>query len=111
VNPNLKDSIDDLTPQERRDLGIAQTAATLVRGLLHEQITKIESGAAEAAEDTSSEPDAKPVMAKVSVTIEWEAGANDPELNASLTYSVRRKFTGSLRCDPNQLKLSIEGGV
>lgn len=105
MNAPLKSlpSTEDLTPAERRELAIAQTASILVRGLLHEQISKIEDAAAQTAED--SETDDKPVVAKVSITIDWPAGAQAPDINASVSYALRRKSTGTLKADAHQLKL------
>jgi hypothetical protein len=76
MNPKLKDSnTDDLSPAERRELSIAATAATLVRGLLHEQISDIEDSAAKSAED---KPDSdKPVTARVTVITQGRTGPDE----------------------------------
>lgn len=93
----------DLSPADRREWVIAETAAKLVRSLMHEQIESIEDAAARQAEDNPDND--KPPMAKVSVTIEWQAGHAAPDINASVSYALRRKSSGTLKADPEQLKL------
>lgn len=105
MKPNLKDTptpTDDLTATERRELVIAQTAANILRGLIHEQVADIEDAAAKQAEDGDSD---KPPMAKVSVAIEWPAGAQAPAVSVTTSYALRRKSTGTLKADPDQMKL------
>lgn len=89
-----------------RERAIAATAGTLLTGLLIEQIADIENAAARAAEDSDSE---KPVVAKASVSIEWPAGAQAPKIDCCVSFALRRKTTGSLLADPDQMKLEIGG--
>lgn len=96
-----------LTPAERRELAIVQSAATLVRQLLAEKLSDVEDSAARQAEDGSGEDD-KPPTAKVSVSIEWPAGAQSPDVAVSLAYNLRRKSSGTIKADADQLKLGIE---
>lgn len=96
------------TPAERRELAIAHSAATLVRSFLRDKIRDIESSAAKQAEDVDN--DGKPIVAKVGVTIEWPAGAHVPEVSVSLAYNLRRKTSGTIKADADQMKLEIVEG-
>ena len=98
----------DLSPCDQRELAIATATATLVRGLVHEQISAIEDAAAKQAEDDDSD---KPPLAKVSIAVEWPAGAESPAVTVSVAYSLRRKSTGTLKADGQQLKLEIGGAL
>jgi hypothetical protein len=89
-----------------RERAIAATAGTLLTGLLLEQISDIEDAAARTAEDSDSD---KPVTAKASISIEWPAGAQAPKIDCVVSYALRRKTTGSLLADPDQMKLEIGG--
>lgn len=105
MKPALKDDPNGLSPADRREQAIAHTCATLFRSLIAEQINRIEADAAASAEDSADDPDAGPVMARVAFAIEWEAGAQAPQIGGKLSYTVRRKFTGEMLCDPAQMKL------
>jgi hypothetical protein len=93
---------ETVTREKRMSLKISYLIAEAVV----EHIASAEEAAADAAGD--KEEDDKPVVAKLSVTVTWPAGAVNPEIAVKCAYSVRRVIEVTALLDDPQLKLGVE---
>ena len=88
-----------VTREKRMSLKISYLIAEAVV----EHIASAEEAAADAAGDKEED---KPVVAKLSVTVTWPAGAVNPEIAVKCAYSVRRVIEVTALLDDPQLQLS-----
>jgi len=77
-----------MNDQEIRIQAMLNTITDLVKEALALHIQGAEQAAAETAED--DEENDKPVTAKIGLTIQWPAGAPEPEIDIKSTYGTRR---------------------
>lgn len=101
---------NSMSPAEARRQAIIRTATDLTREAFGERFEEIERAAAEAAADTTEDEDAKPPVGKLTISFEWFAGQDRPELEAKATYSIRRTLKLSAPTDRSD-ELPLEGGV
>jgi hypothetical protein len=90
---------ETITRERRMSLKIA----LLIAEAVVEHIASAEEAAADAAGDKDEE---KPVVAKLSITVAWPAGAANPEIAVKCAYSVRRVIEVTALLDDPQLQLS-----
>ncbi len=90
---------ENITRERRMSLKIA----LLIAEAVVEHIASAEEAAADAAGDKDEE---KPVVAKLSITVAWPAGAANPEISVKCAYSVRRVIEVTALLDDPQLQLS-----
>ena len=88
------------------DVNAAVIAAVLTEahGLLKARINEIRK---DAAEVFKQDDDAEKPVAKISIAVTWPTEEESPEIEVSLSWSVRRKFSTSTRVDPNQTEISF----
>ena len=102
---NMTDSND-----KRRDAMAAAIAEMCAELITANVIREIESDAAECDNGESD----KPIKAKVSVSFNWEAGKQVPEIDAKRSYTVTKADTADRVVDPAQVTIEfekMEGGV
>jgi hypothetical protein len=99
---------DALSGNEIRRQAIINTVAELCRESIAERLDDIERAAADAAEDTTDDEDAKPPVAKLSIALQWFAGQERPEIEAKASFGVRRVLRLSAPTDTEQGKLPLE---
>ena len=95
------------TEPTRDDLLVAAITAQ-AQELIACKLASIEKDAASMADNDDG--DDKPVMAKATIMLQWEAGATSPTLTAKLSWSVRHQLETETRVNPDQLELGVEGG-
>jgi hypothetical protein len=93
---------ENITRESRMSLKIA----LLIAEAVVEHIASAEEAAADAAGD--KDEDDKPVVAKLSITVAWPAGAANPEIAVKCAYSVRRVIEVTALLDDPQLQLGVE---
>jgi hypothetical protein len=91
---------------ETPDVNAAVIAAVLTEahGLLKARINEIRK---DAAEVFKQDDDAQKPVAKISLSVTWPTEDEAPEIEVSLSWSVRRKFSSSITVDPNQTEISF----
>lgn len=94
--------------REARRQAIIRTACDLTRHAFGERFEIAEQAAADAAEDTSEDEDAKPPVAKLTLAFSWFAGQVRPELEAKVSFSQRRVLTLSAPTDQEQGRLTFD---
>lgn len=109
--PPIKPGDEALSPAEARRQAIINTVADLCREAIAERLDEIERAAADAAEDTTDDEDAKPPVAKFSIALQWFAGQERPEIEAKAAFGVRRVLKLSAPTDHEQGKLPLDGGA
>jgi hypothetical protein len=92
----------DKTP----DVNAAVTAAILTEayGLLSARMNEIRRDAVESFKQSD---DAEKPIAKVSISATWPPEENAPEIEVSLSWSVRHKFSSIVKTDPSQTEISF----
>jgi hypothetical protein len=95
-----------MNPNDQRREAIINTVAELCREAIATRLDDIEDAVAEAAGD--SEGDEKPAVAKLSIALQWPAGADRPEIEAHATYSISRVLDLSAPTDREQGKLPLD---
>lgn len=100
-----------LSPNETRRQAIINAVAGLCREAIAERLDDIERAAADAAEDTMDDEDAKPPVAKLSIALSWAAGEARPEIECKASFGVRRVLRLNAPTDQEQTKLPLEGGA
>lgn len=100
-----------LSPVEARRQAIINAVADLCREAIAERLDDIERAAADAAEDTTDDEDAKPPVAKLSIGLSWLAGASRPEIEAKASFGVRRTLRLTAPTDTEQGRLPLVGGT
>jgi hypothetical protein len=95
-----------MNPNDQRREAIINTVAELCREAIATRLDDIENAVAEAAGD--AEGDDKPAVAKLSIALQWPAGADRPEIEARATYSIRRVLDLSAPTDREQGKLPLD---
>ena len=86
-------------------MAVLNSAAEQLRGLLESNYEAIRKAASDSFVDDESQ--AEPV-AKVSVSIEWDAMAEAPTVIVKLGWSARFKDESEATVDPLQSKLGLE---
>ena len=84
---------------------VLNSAAEQLRGMLESNYDAIRKAASDSFVDDESQ--AEPV-AKVSVSIEWDAMAEAPTVTVKLGWSARFKDESEATVDPLQSKLGLE---
>jgi len=93
--------------QDKRRHAIADSIATLAAAMISENIIRdVENDAAESADVDSD----KLVLAKLAFSVQWPAGAQRAEIEAKLSWSVRRLQVADCVVDPDQLVIGFEDG-
>ncbi len=90
------------TKNTEREQRIIETVTQLCQEAIAERLAQIEQAAVDTAEDAQDEDgEASPVRAKLSLSVSWPAGAEEPDVEVKATYSVRRVLNLSAKADGN----------
>jgi hypothetical protein len=95
-----------MSDQPSRERRMSLKIADLISEAVVEHVSDAEQAAADAASDKDND---KPVVAKLSITVAWPAGAVNPEIEVKCAYSVRRVIAVTALLDDPQHKLPLEG--
>jgi hypothetical protein len=95
----------EIANERSRNGHIIDTTLDLIREAIADKIDAVEEAAAEAAGDTDSD---KPVIAKLGISVKWEAGKPEPEITVKASYTVTRSVEVSAKADGDQSKLPLE---
>lgn len=89
-----------------RTTHIINTILGLTREAIGEKLAAAEQAAADSAEDADKD-DGKPIMAKLTISLKWQAGAAEPVIDLKAGYAVNRSSTYTAKADG--IKIDLEG--
>jgi hypothetical protein len=95
-----------MSDQPSRERRMSLKIADLIAEAVVEHVNDAEQAAADAASDKD---DDKPIVAKLSITVAWPAGAVNPEIEVKCAYSIRRVIAVTALLDDPQNLLPLEG--
>jgi len=86
-----------------RETEISKKIGEMLTALAEEHIERIESIAADTA-DTESD---KPVIAKLTANVQWEAGAQNPNIKIGIRYAMTVKDESEAPLDDSQTTIQF----
>ena len=87
------DNTADKQARDDRRQAMIEAILPSIREALGEKIDAVEADAAASVDETEEERDAKPIKAKLSLSLSWLAGEPSPEVTIKAKHSLSKSIT------------------
>ena len=95
------DNIQEKQSRDDRRQAMIEAILPTLREALGEKIDAVEADAAASVDETEAEGDAKPVKAKLSISLSWLAGEPSPEVTIKAKHSLSKSITYTAQTEGN----------